>query len=75
MGLARACSKLRCTSVQVLESRKCECEFLHTQCDVAAGICYFVQRLALRCKVFVPVLTVPLLALCALAWCLLCGEQ
>lgn len=56
MGLAGACSKLRCTSAQVLESRKYECEFLHTQCDVAAGICYLVQWLALRCKVFVPVL-------------------
>lgn len=49
MGLARACVKLRCTSAQVWESRPVcvsVCEFFHTQCDVAAGICYLVQRLA-----------------------------
>lgn len=67
MGLTRACSKLRCTSAQVLESLPCECEFLHTQCDVAAGICYLrsgwlcVAKFLCQCSRFLCWPCVPLL--------------
>lgn len=59
MGLARACKQ-----AQVHLSPGAGSEFLHTQSDGTAGICYLVQPWpqlrSLRCKVVVPVVTVPL---------------
>lgn len=83
MGLARACSRLRCTSVQVRESRpvcECECVCSYTPSVMwqpgSVILCSGWPRLrSLRCKVSVLMLTVPLLAVCVFLWCLLCGGQ